>query len=139
MKTSACRDRTIKNQPNKMETTAHSTSDSATFSSNKISKHKTLSRASTAHSFCIQDRLCLPCSIAHTPCTSTCTMHLAIPSQLPSTTLLCTQLTNTKHSWQNGARCQKWHKCVVVVPILFGWFLRVPSFHALVFIWKTFL
>ena len=25
-----------------------------------------------------------------------------------------------------------------VVPILFGWFLRVPSLHALVFIWKTF-
>ena len=25
-----------------------------------------------------------------------------------------------------------------VVPILFGWFLRVPSLHVLVFIWKTF-
>ena len=29
--------------------------------------------------------------------------------------------------------------CCGVVPILFGWFLRVPSLHALVFIWKTFL
>ena len=42
----------------------------------------------------------------HTPRTSTCTTHPAIPSQLLSTTLLCTQLTNTKHSWQNGTRCR---------------------------------
>ena len=42
----------------------------------------------------------------HSPCTSTCTTHPAIPSQLPSTTQLCTQLTNTKHSWQNGTRCR---------------------------------
>ena len=27
-------------------------------------------------------------------------------TQLPSTTLLYTQLTNTKHSWQNGTRCR---------------------------------
>ena len=32
--------------------------------------------------------------------------HTAIPSPLPSSTLLCTQLTNTKHSWQNGTRCR---------------------------------
>ena len=25
-----------------------------------------------------------------------------------------------------------------IIPILFGWFLRVSSLHALVFIWKTF-
>ena len=66
----------------------------------------------------------------HTPCTSTCTthsmhinmhntlhahqhaqhaqhaQHTAIPSPLPSSTLLCTQLTNIKHSWQNGTRCR---------------------------------
>ena len=60
----------------------------------------------------------------HTPCTSTCTthsmhinmhntlhahqhaQHTAIPSPLPSSTFLCTQLTNTKHSWQNGTRCR---------------------------------
>ena len=30
--------------------------------------------------------------------------HPALPSQLPSITLLCTQLTDTKHSWQNGPR-----------------------------------
>ena len=29
--------------------------------------------------------------------------------------------------------------CCGVVPILFGWFLSVPSLHALVFLWKTFL
>ena len=28
--------------------------------------------------------------------------------------------------------------CCGVIPILFGWFLRVPSLHALVFIRKTF-
>ena len=28
--------------------------------------------------------------------------------------------------------------CCGIVPILFGWFLRVPSLHALVFIRKTF-
>ena len=28
--------------------------------------------------------------------------------------------------------------CCGVVPILFGWFLRIPSLHALVFIQKTF-
>ena len=32
--------------------------------------------------------------------------HALRSSQLPSTTLLCTQLTNTKHSWQNGTRCR---------------------------------
>ena len=49
---------------------------------------------------------CIHPQHTHSPCTSTCTMHPAIPSQLPSTTLLCTQLTNTKHSWQNGTRCR---------------------------------
>ena len=29
----------------------------------------------------------------HSPCTSTCTTHPALPTPLPSTTLLCTQLT----------------------------------------------
>ena len=29
--------------------------------------------------------------------------------------------------------------CCGVVPILFGWFLSVPSLHALVFLWKNFL
>ena len=45
-------------------------------------------------------------NITHSPYTLTCTPHPALPSQLPSTTLLCTQLTNTKHSWQNGTRCR---------------------------------
>ena len=45
-------------------------------------------------------------NITHSPCTSTYTTHPAIPSPLPSITLLCTQLTNTKHSWQNGTRCR---------------------------------
>ena len=29
--------------------------------------------------------------------------------------------------------------CCGVVPILFGWFLSIPSLHVLVFLWKTFL
>ena len=45
-------------------------------------------------------------NITHPPCTSTCTPHPALPIPLPSTTLLWTQLTNTKHSWQNGTRCR---------------------------------
>ena len=49
---------------------------------------------------------CIHPQHTHSPCTSTCTTHPAIPSKLPSTTLLCTQLTNTKHSWQNGTRCR---------------------------------
>ena len=48
-------------------------------------------------------------NVTHFPCTSTYTTHPAIhppPPQLPSTILLCTQLTNTKHSQQNGTRCR---------------------------------
>ena len=45
-------------------------------------------------------------NITHSPCTSTCTPHPALHTPLPSTTLLCTQLTNTKPSWQNGTRCR---------------------------------
>ena len=41
---------------------------------------------------------------------TTHSMHMhntqPIPSPLPSITLLCTQLTNTKHSWQNGTKCR---------------------------------
>ena len=111
MKTSACRDGTLKNQPNKMGTApqhihtiptscailptmhnkklsthslnAHGTQhclllslphkrvsipDSATFSSSNItSKTPNIPcRPSTAHSFCIQGRLYLPCSTATT-------------------------------------------------------------------------
>ena len=163
MKTSACRDGTFKNQPNKMGTTpqhihtiptscailptmhnkklfTHSLNEhdtqhcslhslphkrqsiSVTFISNKIWQHNLNSqhtiRPITAHSFCIQDRLytCHAQYVAttlqspttqHTPCMHpTCTTHTAIPSPLPSTTLLRTQLTNTKHSWQNGTRCR---------------------------------
>ena len=55
-----------------------------------------------------QHRPYLPCSvynyiqtathnITHSPHTSTCTTFPPLPTPLPSTTLLCTQLTNTKH------------------------------------------
>ena len=49
---------------------------------------------------------CIHPQHTHSPCTATCTRYPAIPSQLPSTTLLCMQLTNTKHNWQNGTRCR---------------------------------
>ena len=47
-------------------------------------------------------------NITHSPCISTCTTHPALPTPLPSTTLLCTQLTNTTHI------CVKWRK-------MWGW------------------
>ena len=48
-------------------------------------------------------------NMTHSPSTSTCTTHPALPTPMPSTTLLCTQLTNTKYlcKWQqNGTRCR---------------------------------
>ena len=93
--------------------------------------------------FCKQDILYVPAmlssnyiaathNVTHSSCTSTCTTHPPLPSLLPSTTLLCTQLTSTKHSWQNGTRCRDdvnvlWYRS-------HDWSLR----HALVFIRKTF-
>ena len=50
-------------------------------------------------------KICSTHSITHSQCTSTCSTHPALPTTLPSTTL-CTQLTNTRHSWQNGTRCR---------------------------------
>ena len=82
---------------------------------NNLNSQHTI-RSITAHSFSIQDRLYLPCLVATTlqpPTTQhntlhahQCAQHTAIPSPLPSTTLLYTQLANTKHSWQNGTRCR---------------------------------
>ena len=43
------------------------------------------------------------------PYTTTCTTHpvLLVPqASMPKTTLLCTQVTNTMHSRQNGTRCR---------------------------------
>ena len=82
-------------------------STSATFISNKILQHNLNSqhtiRSITAHSFCIQDRLYLPCSVAttlqppttqHTPCTSTCTTH---SNTLPTTFHNPAMHTTNKH------------------------------------------
>ena len=161
MKTSARRDGTLKNQPNKMRTTpqhiytiptscatlltmhnkklsTHSINEHgtqhcslhslphkrqsipATFSSNKISQHNLNSQHTIQTHHCSQflhARQTIPATlssnyiasihnITHYPCTSICTTHPAIPSQLPSITLLCSQRTNTKHSWQNDTRCR---------------------------------
>ena len=98
------------------------------FSSNKISQHNINSnipyRPSTAHalhSFSIRQARQTIChaqysnyiaathNITHSLCTSTCTIHLALTTPLPSTTLLCTELTITNHicvSRQNGTRCR---------------------------------
>ena len=137
MKTSACRDGTLKNQPNKIgmipqyvyiiptscailptmhnrnlsthslneHGTQHcslhslphkrqSISDSATFSSKKVSQRNLQHRhlpyiPSTAHSFCIQDSLYLPCSIAttlHPPTTCILSTHINM-HYTPSNTL----------------------------------------------------
>ena len=56
-------------------------------------------------------KLCLDTILAilhpqHNTLSMACTTHLALPTSPPSTTLLCTQLTNTKYSWQNGTRCR---------------------------------
>ena len=148
MKTSACRDETFKNQPNKMGTSpqhihtiptscailptmhnkklfTHSLNEhgtqhcslhslphkrqftSATFISNKISQHNLnpqhTIQSITTHSFCMQDRLYLQCSVAttlqppttqHTPCTSTCTTH---SNTLPTTFHNPPMHTTNKH------------------------------------------
>ena len=42
-------------------------------------------------------------------CTSTCTTHpcsTTHPTAFYKLSLLCTQITNTRHSWQNGTRCR---------------------------------
>ena len=61
----------------------------------------------TAHSFCIQDRLYLPCSVAttlqppttqHTPCTSTCTTHSnTLPTTFLNPPMYTTMHTTNKH------------------------------------------
>ena len=71
---------------------------------------------------------------------NTATMHVPSTTHLlPSTTLLCTQLTNTKHSWQNATRCRDGVKLLWCHSHLVFVGLRVPSLHALVFIQKTFV
>ena len=113
-------------------------------------------RSSTAHSLaglgCLVCRNCEQCwicmvlgsiwnniaathNIIHSPCTSTHNTHPVLPFPLPSTTLVSKQLTNTKHSWQDVGMV--W-MCCGIVPILFGWFLSVPSPHALVSFGKRF-
>ena len=137
MKTSACRDGTLKNhahqknlymhlayshplnENNTQHCSLHSfpynrQSISAMFSSNKISQHN--SQHTIQIQYCSQflhTRQTIPANyiaatynVTHSPYTSTCTTHPALPFPLPSTTLLCTHLTNTKHRWQNGTRCR---------------------------------
>ena len=62
----------------------------------------TVSAYKTDHIWHVQYSSYIHCSCPQL-CTSTCTTHPALPTQLP--TLLCTHLTNTNHTWQNGARC----------------------------------
>ena len=62
----------------------------------------------------------------------------------PSTTLPTAFQNTPTHTTQNivGKMAQDvgmvW-MCCGVVPILFGWFMRTPSLHALIFIGKTFV
>ena len=81
------------------------------------------STAHALHSFCmfgIATTLQPPHNISYSPCTITCTPHPALLTPLPFTTLLCTQLTNTKHicvGRQSGTRCRNGGKCCGVIPI----------------------
>ena len=125
-----------------------SISDSATFSSNKISQHNlklptyhkypallTVSAYKTDHTCHAQQQLnCIQPQHTHSPRTSTCTTHPAIPSQLLSTTLICTQLTNTQHSWQNGTRCRDdvnvlWCRSYLVLLVFEGSISTCACFH----------
>ena len=71
------------------------------------------------------------------PCTSTCNTHpwALYPSQ-------CLPPPSFSHKPTQGKMAQDvgmvWKYCGVI-PILFGWFLWVPSLHVLVCIQKTFL
>ena len=96
-----------------------------------------LSTACALHSFCIQDRPHLPCSVAialQSPKTQltlhshqhALNMHPALPNPLPSTTLLCTQVTQGvvgKMAQDVGMVWVLWCHS-----ILFGWFLRVLTY-----------
>ena len=80
---------------------------------------------------------CIQPQHTHSPCTATCTTHPATPSQLPSTTMLCTQLTNTKHiySWQNGTRCRDgvnvlWYRFHLVWLVFEGSIPTCACFHS---------
>ena len=97
---------------------------SAIFSSNKISQHNLIKlqhTTQTQHCSCTAqflhtvktDHIChaqysnyiaATHNITHSSCTSTCTTHPPLPTPLPSTTLLCTQLTNTKHICVSGSK-----------------------------------
>ena len=98
------------------------------------------------------DRLChAQCSnyiaathnITHSLCTLKCTTHPPLLTPLPSTTLLCIQLINTKHICVSGSKMVEdvgiVCKCCGVISILVGWFWRFHT-HMRLFSWrKTFL
>ena len=54
-----------------------------------------------------------------------------IPSPPPSTTLLCIQLTNTKHSWQHGTRCRDGANVLWCRPHLVCWLVFHPYIYML--------
>ena len=56
----------------------------------------------------------------------------------PTTALQHNQYNDTIDGFQLYPTFRGHNNACGVVPILFGWFLRVPSLHALVFIRKTF-
>ena len=96
------------------------------------------------HSFCTQERPYLPFSVATKlqPPTTWLLQHIdtlyTLPTPLPSTTLHCTRITNTWHtydSWQNGTRCRDGVKVLLVsFPSgLVGFWWSIPTctcFHS---------
>ena len=121
------------------------------FHSNKISRHNLKLptqlpyRPSTAHSFSIQDRLYLPCSIATTLhyTTYTLSMHINIHYTHPAIPFPCTAFhnpamhTTIKHkaySWQNGTRCRDcanvlWYYSYLVWLVFEGSIPTCTCFH----------
>ena len=122
--------------------------------SNPLNKRTSHSLLLTHQPSCIQDI----CHVQHTRLTVS-TMLNAIALQQPTTHLTlhahqhalhthehypsqCLPPPSYAHKPTQGKMAQDvgmvW-KCCGVVPILFAWFLRVPSLHVLVFVQKTFL
>ena len=84
-------------------------------------------------------------NITHSPCTSTYTTHPPLLTSLPSTTLLCTQLINTKHVFVSGSKMAQdvgmvWKCCHFhFVWLVFEGFIPTLIFHQKTFLWLSYL
>ena len=105
-------------------------------------RHSTLAAHSTASN--IQDAQYLQCWVLFTlqPPITLLTLHEHNIHCTPSTIhsiVFHNPPKHTRHSCKMAQDVEMMWKCCGVIPILFGWFLSVPSLHALVFVQKTIL